>query len=151
MAGIKSLRIISNFRILSFSIVALAIFLAPALHAQTPTNATFTINPPLSEPAKSHPMLMLTLSGDHQIFLKAYNDFDDLDGDGLPDVTYNHNVVYKGYFNEEKCAVLVLECADKAQAIELLKKSPLVEKNLITFEIIELHPYTSYDRILSTV
>lgn len=103
MAGIKSLRIIANFRIFSFSIVALAIFLAPALHAQTPTNATFTINPPLSEPAKSHPMLMLTLSGDHQIFLKAYNDFDDLDGDGLPDVTYNHNVVYKGYFNEEKC------------------------------------------------
>src|SRR5688572_21976378 len=67
------------------------------------TNATFNINPQLSEPAKSHPMLMLTLAGDHQVFLKAYNDFDDLDDDGLPDVTYNHNVVYKGYFNEEKC------------------------------------------------
>lgn len=71
--------------------------------AQTFTNATFNMNPQLSEPAKSHPMLMLTLSGDHQVFLKAYNDFDDLDGDDLPDVTYNHNVVYKGYFNEEKC------------------------------------------------
>jgi type IV pilus assembly protein PilY1 len=71
--------------------------------AQTPTNATFNVNPQLSEPAKSHPMLMLTLAGDHQVFLKAYNDFDDLDGDELPEVTYSHNVVYKGYFNEEKC------------------------------------------------
>ncbi len=74
---------------------------APAVFAQS--NALYNLNPQLSEPAKSDPMLMLALSGDHQVFLKAYNDFDDLDGDGLPDVTYNHNVVYKGYFNEEKC------------------------------------------------
>lgn len=85
------------------TVAVLTFCLAPTLAAQTPTNATFNINPPLSEPAKTHPMLMLALSADHQIFLKAYNDFDDLDGDGLPDITYNHNVVYKGYFNEQKC------------------------------------------------
>ena len=52
------------------------------------------------------------------------------------------------YFNEEKCAVLILECDSKAQAQELLGKLPLVEKNLIEFEIMELRPYTGYDRII---
>lgn len=52
------------------------------------------------------------------------------------------------YFNEEKCAVLVLECKDREQARELLASLPLVENNLITFEIMELLPYTGYDRIL---
>ena len=52
------------------------------------------------------------------------------------------------YFNEEKCAVLVLECDSKVQARELLGKLPLVAKNLIAFEIMELHPYTGYDRII---
>lgn len=32
------------------------------------------------------------------------------------------------YFNEEKCAILVLECDSKAQAQVLLGKLPLVEK-----------------------
>ncbi len=101
MVNIKLIRNIAIGRL--FGIIASGALLCITATAQTPNNATFNINPPLSEPAKSHPMLMLTLAGDHQIFLKAYNDFDDLDGDGLPDVTYNHNVVYKGYFNEEKC------------------------------------------------
>ncbi len=52
------------------------------------------------------------------------------------------------YFNEEKCAILVLECESKALAQELLEKLPLVKKNLITFEVMELRPYTSYDRVI---
>ncbi len=52
------------------------------------------------------------------------------------------------YFNEEKCAVLVLECENKVHAQELLRKLPLVENNLIAFDIMELHPYTGYDRII---
>ena len=52
------------------------------------------------------------------------------------------------YFNEAKSAILVLECASKVQAQELLGKLPLVEKNLIAFEVMELHPYTGYDRII---
>ena len=55
------------------------------------------------------------------------------------------------YFNEEKGAVLVLECDSKAHAQELLRKLPLVEKNLIAFEIMELHPYTGYDRIIHSI
>lgn len=55
------------------------------------------------------------------------------------------------YFNEDNCAVLVLECDSKAQAQTLLGKLPLVEQNLITFEIMELHPYTGYDRIIHVI
>lgn len=52
------------------------------------------------------------------------------------------------YFNDDSCAVLILECESKAQAKELLGKLPLVEKNLITFELMELNPYTGYKRII---
>lgn len=55
------------------------------------------------------------------------------------------------YFNEENCAVLVLECDSKAQARELLEQLPLVEKNLIAFRIMELRPYTGYERIIHAV
>jgi hypothetical protein len=52
------------------------------------------------------------------------------------------------YFNEEKCAVLVLECNSKEHARTLLGKLPLVAKKLIAFEIMELRPYAGYDRIM---
>ena len=51
------------------------------------------------------------------------------------------------YFNDDKCAVLVLECRDQTHAQELLQGLPLVKSKLITFEIMELHPYSGYDRI----
>jgi hypothetical protein len=53
------------------------------------------------------------------------------------------------YFNEENCAILVLECENKSQAQELLNELPLVNNKLISFELMELHPYTAYDRIIS--
>ena len=59
--------------------------------------------------------------------------------------------VREHYFNEEKCAVLVLECDSNAQAQALLEKLPLVANNLIRFEIMELHPYTGYDRIIHAI
>jgi hypothetical protein len=55
------------------------------------------------------------------------------------------------YFNEEKRAILVLECDSKTQAQELLGQLPLVDKSLIAFEIMELHPYTGYDRIIHVI
>ncbi|MBS1773786.1 MAG: hypothetical protein JST82_13080 [Bacteroidetes bacterium] len=54
------------------------------------------------------------------------------------------------YFNEHNCAVLVLECDSKAHAQELLGKLSLVQNNLITFDIMELHPYTGYNRLINT-
>ncbi|MES2478494.1 MAG: superoxide dismutase [Bacteroidota bacterium] len=52
------------------------------------------------------------------------------------------------YFTEEKNAVLILETNDKTTAIKLLDTLPLVQKRKIQFDIIELRPYTGYERIL---
>jgi len=52
------------------------------------------------------------------------------------------------YFNEENCAVLVLECDGKEEAHALLGQLPLVTHRLITFDIMELHPYTGYNRVI---
>jgi len=52
------------------------------------------------------------------------------------------------YFSENKNAVLVLECEDKIIAKQLLDRLPLVKKEIIDFEIIELHPYTGFTRLM---
>src|SRR3954469_8737560 len=49
------------------------------------------------------PKVMLTLSKDQQLYKKAYNDYSDLDGDGVPETTYKHSVTYYGYFDPVKC------------------------------------------------
>lgn len=53
------------------------------------------------------PIVMLAMSQDHQLFYKAYTDWDDLDGDALgqAETTYTHSVEYFGYFDPDKCYV----------------------------------------------
>lgn len=53
------------------------------------------------------------------------------------------------YFDENHCAVLILECNDKAEAKQILSELPLVKSGFIQFEIKELHPYTGFSRLLS--
>ncbi len=53
------------------------------------------------------------------------------------------------YFNEHKCAVLVLECDDMEQARNLLGKLPLVKDGLVDFDVMELRPYTGYERLIN--
>lgn len=64
---------------------------------------------------------------------------------------YLNEQLREHYFNEENCAILVLECDSKAEAQVLLGKLPLVEKHLIAFDIMELRPYTGYDRIIDAM
>ena len=52
------------------------------------------------------------------------------------------------YFNENKQAVLILECSTKIEAKQLTEKLPLVKKGFIEFEIMELHPYTGLSRLM---
>jgi len=52
------------------------------------------------------------------------------------------------YFDENHCAVLILECADKAEAEKILSSLPLVKGEFISFEIKELHPYTGFSRLI---
>ncbi len=52
------------------------------------------------------------------------------------------------YFTEEKNAVLILETKNKKLAKELLDDLPLVKNKKIRFDIVELKPYTGFERII---
>ncbi|MGE0019857.1 MAG: hypothetical protein AB7S72_09340 [Draconibacterium sp.] len=52
------------------------------------------------------------------------------------------------YFDENHCAVLMLECHDKNEAEKILSELPLVKGGFIQFEIKELHPYTGFSRLM---
>lgn len=57
-------------------------------------------------------------------------------------------VIRELYFTkEENTAVLILECGNKHEAGEYLSSLPLVHAGLISFEIIELIPYTGFLRL----
>ena len=51
----------------------------------------------------AEPLVMLALSNDEQLYHKAYTDFDDVDGDGTIDSTYEDTINYYGYFDPAKC------------------------------------------------
>jgi muconolactone delta-isomerase len=52
------------------------------------------------------------------------------------------------YFRaDQQTAVLVLECADLAEAESLLSTLPLVQAGLITFELWPLAPYPGFARL----
>lgn len=90
-----------------FSIAARAlinvgfVFFAGAASASPSVTDYDAVPPLLAESAT--PMVMLAMSNDHQLFYKAYTDFDDLDGNGFADMTYNHRIEYVGYFDSYKC------------------------------------------------
>ncbi|WP_421866887.1 pilus assembly protein [Motiliproteus sp.] len=49
------------------------------------------------------PRVMLMMSNDHQLSIKAYTDYSDLDNDGLLDTSYKDSIEYTGYFNPDNC------------------------------------------------
>ncbi len=54
------------------------------------------------------------------------------------------------YFRtDQHSAVLMLECADLAQANTVLASMPLVRAGLITFEVIPLGPYDGFERLFA--
>jgi type IV pilus assembly protein PilY1 len=59
--------------------------------------------PPNISSDSGKPMVMLNMSRDHQLFYRAYNEYTDVNFDGLPDTTYNHAISYYGYFDSFKC------------------------------------------------
>jgi hypothetical protein len=63
---------------------------------------------------------------------------------------YKAGIIREMYFRQEKTdAVLMLECADAAEAREVLNTLPLVREKLIDFEIIPLVPYPGLERLFS--
>ncbi len=54
------------------------------------------------------------------------------------------------YFRADRAeAVLVLECADAAEAERHLATLPLVREKLIAFELIPLKPYPGFERLFA--
>ena len=57
-------------------------------------------------------------------------------------------ILHEIYFDENHCAVLILECQDKTEAKKILSELPLVKSGFIRFNIKELHPYTGFSRLI---
>jgi len=53
------------------------------------------------------------------------------------------------YFTEDKNAILIMETENKNEAKKLLDSLPLVKSGKIRFKIMELRPYTGYERIIN--
>ena len=63
---------------------------------------------------------------------------------------YKNGHIREMYFRQDrKDAVLVLECADVETAHSLLETLPLVQADLIRFEVIPLAPYPGFERLFA--
>ncbi len=61
---------------------------------------------------------------------------------------YQTGVLRECYFRaDQHTAVLILECADTAEAREVLDSLPLVKAGLIAFDVLPLMPYTGFARL----
>lgn len=60
---------------------------------------------PATSVESAQPQAMIQMSKDHQLFFKAFNDYTDVDKDGVLDTTYKHGFDYYGYFDSYKCYV----------------------------------------------
>jgi len=63
---------------------------------------------------------------------------------------YQAGVFRELYFRQDRSdAVLVLECADLAEANQVLDTLPLVKEGLIAFDMIPLIPYPGFSRLFT--
>jgi len=69
----------------------------------SPLHALDISNVPLFVTQSVEPRVMLVMSNDHQLYIKAYTDYSDLDEDGQLDTTYNDAIDYYGYFGVNNC------------------------------------------------
>lgn len=58
---------------------------------------------PLLNVGSVPPLVMLVMSRDEQLYIKAYTDYTDLNGDGIVDTTYQDGFDYSGYFDPNLC------------------------------------------------
>ena len=103
-------RIFSAFLVACGAAICLATFSGPALSVNVgkPESARMPdvpAVPPNAISLPARPAIMLNMSRDHQLFYKAYNEFSDYQGDGIPDGGYIHSLSkpYYGYFDPGKC------------------------------------------------
>ena len=92
-------RLIIKMRVL-FSIGAIVVFAGSTAEAQqlnlVDSPLFLTQNPP--------PLNLLVLGRDHKLYYEAYNDYTDLNNDGVTDIGYKPSqITYFGYFDSYKC------------------------------------------------
>lgn len=62
---------------------------------------------------------------------------------------YLQGIIREIYFDECKNAILILETKTKYEAESLLKNLPLAKAQMVQFKIIELNPYSGFQRFLT--
>lgn len=60
---------------------------------------------------------------------------------------YERGIIREIYFDQNHCAIIILECQSISEAKSILSELPLVLKGLISFSIKELTPYTGFSRL----
>ena len=60
---------------------------------------------------------------------------------------HQQGLIRELYFNDDRCAVLVLEVQDKAHARQIIGQLPLVQHKLIDFDLMVLSAYTGFERL----
>jgi hypothetical protein len=94
---------------------------------------------------------MKVLAIEHEVAGVAASDFGPhLRAGGAGLELQQAGIIREIYFRVDRAeAVVMLECTDGAQANEVLHSLPLVEADLITFEVIPLKPYPGLSRLVA--
>ncbi|MDZ7737244.1 MAG: hypothetical protein U5P41_15025 [Gammaproteobacteria bacterium] len=89
---------------LVFSLAALPAIAPVKVNAEiSGANMIDYVSIPVTSTTGATPQVMLAMAKDHSYWFKAYNDYTDLDGDGVVETTYNDDFEYYGYFDPTKC------------------------------------------------
>lgn len=67
------------------------------------TSSDFSQLPPGLTQDSAPPVVMLAMPKDHQLFFKAYSDYEDINGDTIPETKYNPTIDYIGYYDNKLC------------------------------------------------
>ena len=63
---------------------------------------------------------------------------------------YESGIIREIYFGQElHNAHIIMECESKVEATSILNKLPLVQNNMIYFELTVLEPYTGFSRLFT--
>jgi hypothetical protein len=63
---------------------------------------------------------------------------------------YQEGIIRELYFTQnDHSAVLILECKNTDEALEILNSLPLVKEGLIKFDIMALIPYSGFARLFT--
>jgi len=63
---------------------------------------------------------------------------------------YQSGFIREIYFNEMHNAVLIIECDSISEANDKLQSLPLIFEDLIKFELMQLNPYTGFERLFKS-